>query len=76
LASVYNDTVTIDAERRQENDADEQCKWLYRERSVGTISRTIGPGSWADLFRNECALAHRAIPLHLAKIGAASIAVR
>ena len=39
--SVYNDTVTIKAEVRQENDANQEYKWLPRERNFGQISRTI-----------------------------------
>ena len=39
--SVYNDTVTVEAEVRQENDANTEYKWLHRERNFGKISRTI-----------------------------------
>ena len=39
--SVYNDTVTIEAEVRQENDANQDYKWLHRERNFGKVSRTI-----------------------------------
>ncbi len=39
--SVCNDTVRVEAEARHEKDAGEAWKWLHRERSFGTVSRTI-----------------------------------
>ena len=39
--SVYNDTVTVETEVRQENDANQEYKWLHRERNFGKISRTV-----------------------------------
>jgi HSP20 family protein len=39
--SVYNDTVTIEAEIREENDANQEYKWLHRERNFGKMSRTV-----------------------------------
>ncbi|HEX7953349.1 MAG TPA: Hsp20/alpha crystallin family protein [Burkholderiales bacterium] len=39
--SVYNDTVTIEAEVREEKAADKETAWLLRERSFGRIARTV-----------------------------------
>ena len=65
--SVYNDTVTIEAEVRQENDANQEYKWLQRERSFGKISRTIALPEELDETASNARFQNGVLHLTLAK---------
>lgn len=65
--SVYDNTVTINADLREEKQAGEEMKWLLRERSAGKISRSIALPEAVDDETSEARYADGVLYLTLKK---------
>ena len=65
--SIYDNSITIDAEMPEEKVAGEEQKWLHRERNIGKFSRTIALPEAVDEGTSEAKYVDGVLHLTLQK---------